>query len=930
VRQPPSAEIVVVPHTHWDREWYEPFQRFRLRLVALLDDVIPRLEREPEFRFTLDGQTAAIDDYLEVRPEMEPRVAALVREGRLTAGPWRVLLDEFLCSGENIVRNLEMGLARAEALGGAMPVGYLPDMFGHCAQMPQILRRAGLVHACVWRGVPARVDRHAFRWVAPDGTEIRTEYLPEGYGNGADLFGDRAAAERMTLLHERMAPWFGSDPMLAMYGTDHSAPLPTLVSDIEALNAAGGEVVVRTLADYIATRDPHESDLPIVAGELRSHARANILPGVFSVRVHLKRAMAAAERTVERYAEPWAALWPPGDVQRFLDMAWQRLVDCSCHDSVTGCGVDETADQVAARLAEAEQIGRAVRDLVLARLSTRVPFGGWLVANPTPRPRTDLVEIVVAVPRDADGVGLVDASGRAVPAQEVGRAPRELAIEHHDEVTVLEVFRRIHRRQLFGRLVQEMRIDDGELLFELGRVPPDEPFDPALARDAVAAAAAARPGPWTLRLVDEDRRTLVASVSVPALGWTGVSPVARRESEPGTTSESASASASALEPATESESASPLESGLGVESPSPGTLSNGLLTVSAEAAGTLRIVTSSGIELTGVGRLVDGGDRGDTYNYAPPADDTEASEPVEVSVALVESGPLRGRIEIVRRYAWPIGLTADLDHRTPETATATARTMVELRVGEPFVRLRLDVDNPARDHRLRLHVPTVRPETTSAAEGQFAVTTRDGRGEGGWGETPLPTYPASAFVDAGGVSLLLTQPTEYELCSDRELAVTVLRAVGQISRNVHPLRAEPAGPEIATPQAQQPGGATCELAILPHGAKWSSADPLGATERYRHGFATHRGRGSGLTGSATGLLVEGDGVTFSSLRRRGDRLELRLVAQTDRATSAHVTGDFTSARRCDLRGVPGPELDVDDGRLELALAPWEIATVQLS
>src|SRR5262245_17089243 len=468
MRQPPSAEIVVVPHTHWDREWYEPFQRFRLRLVALLDDVIPRLEREPEFRFTLDGQTAAIDDYLEVRPEMESRVAALVHEGRLAAGPWRVLLDEFLCSGENIVRNLEIGLARAEELGGAMPVGYLPDMFGHCAQMPQILRRAGLVHACVWRGVPARVDRHAFRWVAPDGTEIRTEYLPGGYGNGADLFGDGAVGERMTLLHERMAPWFGSDPMLAMYGTDHSAPLPTLVSDVEALNAAGGEVVLRTLADYVATRDPHEADLPVVSGELRSHARANILPGVFSVRVHLKRAMAAAERMVERYAEPWAALWPPGDVQRFLDMAWQRLVDCSCHDSVTGCGVDETADQVAARLAEAEQLGRAVRDLVLARLSTQVPAGGWLVANPTPRRRTDLTEIEARGPRGAAGVDLGDAAGRAVAVQEVGRAPRDLAVEHRDETTLHEVFRRIFRRQLFGRLVQEMRIDDEELVFELG------------------------------------------------------------------------------------------------------------------------------------------------------------------------------------------------------------------------------------------------------------------------------------------------------------------------------------------------------------------------------------------------------------------------------------------------------------------------------
>jgi mannosylglycerate hydrolase len=900
------AEIVVVPHTHWDREWYEPFQRFRLRLVALLDDVIPRLEHEPDLRFTLDGQTAAVDDYLEVRPEMEPRVSALVHVGKLAVGPWRVLLDEFLCSGENIVRNLEMGLTRAEELGGAMPIGYLPDMFGHCAQMPQILRQTGLVHACVWRGVPARIDRHAFRWVAPNGSDIRTEYLPGGYGNGADLFGNGSAIGRLAVLRKRMAPWFDDGAMLAMYGTDHSAPLPTLVAEVDELNAAGGTVLLRTLADYVTTRDPDEADIPAVAGELRSHARANILPGVYSVRTNLKRAMSAAERMVERYAEPWSALWPPTNVQRFLDMAWQRLVDSSCHDSVTGCGVDDTAQQVAARLAEAEQLGRAVRDLVLGDLAGRAPVGGWLVANPTPNDRTDLVVVEVAVPDGSDGVGLVDADGRPVPVQEVARRPRELAVEQHDEASILEVFQRIHRRTLFGRHVRRMRIGDGELTFDLGRTDDAEPFDPVLAEAEVAAAAAARPGPWTLRLVDEDRRVLVGSVSCPPLGWTSVAPVVRSESQVPEPEHAVTSS----------------EAG--------GVLSNGALTVTVEPAGTLRLTTASGVELTGVGRLVDGGDRGDTYNYAPPARDDVVSAPASVEVTPLESGPLRGRLEVVRRYAWPVGLAADLDARAAETATVCTRTLVELRTGERFVRLRVDVDNPARDHRLRLHVPTVRPASESAAEGQFAVVSRDGSAEGGWGEEPIPTYPASAFVDAGGVSLLLTQPTEYELCSDRELAVTVLRAVGQISRNVHPLRAEPAGPEIATPKAQLPGGARYELAILPHGEEWSSADVLGAAERYRHPFASYAGAGTrDASGSAAGLRVDGDGVTMTSLRRRGEHLELRLVAQTDRPTTARVTGDFAAARRCDLRGRPGEELAVGGDTIELGLVPWEIATLQI-
>ena len=78
-----------------------------------------------------------------------------------------------------------------------MPVGYLPDMFGHCAQMPQLLRHVGIEHAVVCRGVPAAVDCHEFWWRSPDGTGIRTEFLVNSYGNAADVFGSGAAAERL-------------------------------------------------------------------------------------------------------------------------------------------------------------------------------------------------------------------------------------------------------------------------------------------------------------------------------------------------------------------------------------------------------------------------------------------------------------------------------------------------------------------------------------------------------------------------------------------------------------------------------------------------------------------------------------------------------------------------------------------------------------
>ena len=353
--QSTPRRVHIVPHTHWDREWYEPFHVFRLRLVDVLDEVVARAEADRDFRFTLDGQMAAVDDYLEIRPQCRTRVSTLVARGQLAVGPWHILLDEFLCSGETIIRNLELGWRGASELGGAMPVGYLPDMFGHCAQMPQILARAGIGHACVWRGVPAGVDRHAFRWVAPDGSAVRVEYLFDGYGNALHLF---ALPERLgtavAAYCEATRDRFGDDAGLGMLGTDHSAPHPDLrlVRDHDGPAA----LTVATLAEYVSSYPPGGIGLPVVAGEMRSHARGNVLPGVISVRVGLKQAMGGAERMMAQ-AESVAAQWSADPYRSFVDLAWRRIVECTAHDSVTGCGVDETATQVAARLPRRHRSG---------------------------------------------------------------------------------------------------------------------------------------------------------------------------------------------------------------------------------------------------------------------------------------------------------------------------------------------------------------------------------------------------------------------------------------------------------------------------------------------------------------------------------------------------------------------------------------------
>ncbi|MGW7239954.1 glycoside hydrolase family 38 N-terminal domain-containing protein [Streptomyces sp. NPDC054804] len=906
---PDSA--VFVPHFHWDREWYEPFQVFRHRLVTALDTVLATADADPDFRFTVDGQMAAVEDYLEMRPENRDRVAALVREGRLAVGPWLILLDEFLCSGETIVRNLQMGWAAAERLGGAMPIGYLPDMFGHVAQMPQILARAGIEHAALWRGVPGSVDGHAFRWRAPDGSEVRTEFLFDGYDNGLDvlLVPDRIR-QALAEYAELTAGRWGADPLLAMAGTDHNAPDPKLGDWLRRASGEQRPITVGTLDEYLR-KHVRDEVTAVVTGELRSHVRGNILPGVLSVRLGLKQRMALAERTVD-HAERMNALWSRRDESHFLALAWHKIIESTAHDSVVGSGTDETCDQVAARLAEATQTARAVRDAALAEPAALVPSDGHLVANPLPVPRTALVEVDVVAAPEGRTLVATTADCSAHPVQLVSEAPTVLSDERHDASQLERVLRRIHRRELFGLLIDSYELTPNSLVFHLAEAPAG-PFDLMTLRGEVAAAAAAHPGEWRVRTLAQARATALVAVPVPAGGLAAfrVEPADRPTS-------------SAAQPVTAA----------------PDRLSNGLVEVTVAADGTLEVTGPDGTVLSGVGRLVDGGDRGDSYNYAPPARDVLVSEPARVGVELLDQGPLRGRLRVTRVYDWPAALAdGDRDRRDGRTVPTPVDMVVEVRAGEPFVRIATAFLNQSADHRLRFYVPLPEPVTSSAAAGQFAVTERGLTAEGGWGEYPLPTFPASSFVSAGPATVLLDHSAEYELVDDGSaLALTLLRAIGSISVNLHPLRDEPAASEIPVPGAQDLGmRIENRFAVLPSASGWQDADAVALAEEFRADVLVARGTATGggpLPPDATGVRVDGQDVQVSSVRRvtdpeHGPGIEVRLAALRDTAAAVRVTGAFTEATTVDLLGRPIAAEPVTGDGLELVLGPWEIRTVVL-
>jgi 2-O-(6-phospho-alpha-D-mannosyl)-D-glycerate hydrolase len=814
-----AMSVFLVPHTHWDREWYRPFQSFRISLVDVVDEVLEQLEAHPSLRFTLDGQLATVDDYLEIRPEAEERIRALVRAGRLALGPWQTLMDEFLVDGETTLRNLETGLRRAEEFGPVMRVGYLPDMFGHIAQMPQILRTAGIDNAVVYRGVPSAVNFHRFAWEGLDGSTVAAEYLPGGYDNAAYVF-DAGDPVDLGWFEERYRPWFGDDPVLGMVGTDHKPLVRNLVE------RAPADAEIGTLGDYL--EDATADGLVRWRGEMRSGARANLLPGVVSARIDLKAACGRAERWLERYAEPLQALYGSDWPEPFLAQAWLRMFQNAAHDSICGCSADEVSAQVLVRYAEAEQIGRELAERAVGEIAAKLPRGTFAIVNPSPRERTEVVELEVEAPADWDSVELELPDGSRLPTQEIARRPPfswELTLAGADVPAAIG--RRLHGRQIFGRIVNGLTIEAGRATLEVGDVPDPVELDADQLFEEISFATAE--GEWTLRVLAKPRRTVAAAVTVPALGWTSVRPLRGQGSDP------------AREPMP------PVELG----------------------------------ELT---RIVRGKDAGDSYNYAPPADDILVDEAGEERFEELETGPLRKAHLLHRTYLW--------DEERVET-----QTRFEQRAGEPFVRIRIDFDNPCDDQRVRVHVPLSEPSDRSRAEGQFGIVERGSNPEGGHGEVPIPTYPASAFVISGGIALLLDHVSEYEV-TGTELALTVLRSTGLISRADNPWREEPAGPTQPIPAAQLHGPRSFAFAYLP-----TTEEVHEQAERYRHGFLTARGTADrGALRSGSGPELSGDGclVMTAFLPDR-----TRIVNESDRPRTVRFAGK------------------------ELELRPWEIRTIRL-
>jgi alpha-mannosidase len=876
--------VAIVPHTHWDREWYSPFQTFRLRLVDLLDSFLPSLEDDLSYaRFLLDGQMAVVYDYLEVRPEAEPVLRRLAASGRLAMGPWYTLPDEFLVSGETHIRNLQMGLERASAFGGAMDVGYLPDMFGHIAQMPQILSQFGFGHTVVWRGVPSAIDRTAFWWSAPDGTTVRAQYLARGgYGNGAAIPDDAKALVRRVAAHEREVGEMLVGGVLFMNGTDHQVPQPWLGRVVAEANDLQDDYdfVVTSLAEYLTGPAAATEGLPAWTGELRSGARANLLMGVGSNRVDTKQLAARAERALEQRAEPLCALFLPPEhwPASLLAIAWREVVRNAAHDSICACSHDEVVEAVNHRFNEARQIAEGLADRAIKVVAATMAEPGPVVVNPAARRRGGVVEIVLG---EADPV-----PGTQVVRSRPGGPTEARRLRPSDVASLLGQIRGGRFSENF--YVTALDVEDGEEGPE------------------IVVRLDTRPSPGVAG-VEETRRELYARLGEGGTEWFRVRmhrpPVQRLLAR---IDDVAGYGWQRWTPETVSTAGA-------VSVGDDGTIANGSVTVAVDrTTGTFSIDGVAGLD-----KLVDDGEAGDTYNYCPPAQDTVVDTPSSVEITVVERGPVRGIVEIRRTYAWPHHLDDRSGARVDERPTEV-RTRIEVHAGERLVRVATSFDNQSRDHRLRAVFPLPRRSDVSRAECAFAIVERGLEAEGGPSEQPLPTFPSRRFVQAGGLTVVHEGLLEYELVDGgAALALTLLRATGWLSRGPMTTRPEPAGPVVPLEGPQMQGPMTVRYAL----AVGDDVDPYALVDDAFLPLEVVQAPGGGTRPDA-GAELTVDGAQVSALRRAPGGIELRVFNPS--ADPTRVTVDGRRGWLVDLRGRP---LEPFEGGFDLA--PWRIATARI-
>jgi len=916
--------LYFVVHTHWDREWYQPFQQMRARLVAMADRMIPLVECGTIPFFHFDGQTIVLEDYLEVRPGAERRLRALIRAGKIQIGPWYVLADSFLVSGESLVRNLEIGMAIARRFGRYLEVGYLPDQFGHIAQMPQILAGFGFTTAVLWRGVGADVDRNRFTWEGLDGSSVLTIYMPNGYSNGANLPLESVESfvARAEQIAGREREFADGAPVLVMNGTDHADPDPRLMTrinearEISALTFEVGplETYVRRIAELPLNGTPAHR------GELRSPLRAHLLSGVTSARTWIKQRDFENCRALERYADPLAAfanaLGRGGGLDAYNEMAWRITIQNHPHDSICGCSVDQVHRDMRYRFDQAAMLAETVtRRASRACLNAAADASEFAVFNPSFSTRALVSgEVEVAEPDRCYAVETLD--GRHLPVTiDVAHAERTV----DSEMPCAEfksIVGGLSQPAIFGRTVNGYEIvnspDAGPQVNLFMSRAAFSDLDLEGFRQDIRAKI---PESGSVRIHAISAPRCFVNFIADNLAQAGFSSYRLVRTDSRETSSGQSSSTS---------------------------IENEFFRLAA---------TDRGLEIGDLKHgaqmelyFEDDGDRGDEYNFDPVAETAAIAHPASISARVLDDGSARRRISLTLVFDIPSSLTADRRSRSLESEKLTIELCATLYSGLDRIDFTAALTNPSRDHRLRAAFRTPVVASDAVHDTSFGVVRRplapsEPRGT----EIVYPTVPHRTFTAIEGADFsaammsrgILEVEVRPEPASSTIL-LTLLRCVGWLSRSDLATRRGGAGPELETPDAQELGAHRFEFAIATFLGSYLDADLLHRVEAYTSPPRLFQGCNIGALGEPRSLVqCDNPRIIFSTARpeSHAGAYKVRVYSASPNCERAKFTfGSRSHARLVDLAGRATKHTGVKrtrDGSLTLELRPFEILTFEV-
>lgn len=729
--------------THWDREWYKPFQEFRMWLVELIDELIDLMEKDKRYRcFHLDGQTVMLEDYLEIRPENRKRLLKLLKERRILAGPWYNLPDEWLISGESFIRNLMRGMRMCREMGFPhCDFAYTPDQFGHIAALPMIMNGFGLSAGICWRGTQDVNYPAQFVWRGPDDSRMVYHKLCDKGSYGPFDFAVRRPMKESgrtdKAFKDYFEPYFKEEReraplpfVLMLDAIDHQRPDPEMPALLAKLQKRYPDIefVWASLEEYGREIAQHADALEERTGELRQPLRditgmyQYLIVHTISSRYPLKRRNGQCQALLEKWAEPYTLfeqLSGGTPISRYLEKAWEYLMRNHPHDSICGCSVDQVHRDMLYRFDQSEMIADGVTRRAMAAIGhASDALESWrniVVHNPLPFSRNGVYDIAIEFPPDyphkfVDGLGtgqmmnkfhLVKADGTRLPYQ-------------------LKAIERAQPAKRLNDMGREM-VHQGDICH------------------------------------------VAVALELPPCGHTGFR----------------------VEPTDEA------TRNFGTLMTGPLSASNGLISITVNPNGTVSM------RHEGFSRVFDGlftyedsGDAGDGWTRGPLVNDLVYRGPGNhVAVAVTEEGPLRATFRIEREFLLPQRLEMPAYRRSETRVAMQVTDFISVEKGSACLRVHTVVNNTVKDHRFRVLFPTNILTDTSFAKTPFAIVERDiaiPPETAHWQERVNPekafTYLCGVLNSDGGFAALTPWGLhEYEVfpTPDRTLALTLFRATGQ-------------------------------------------------------------------------------------------------------------------------------------------------------